>query len=196
MKWMSMLLALILLAGCDTVPLADMFPEWQVEWSTKEERDAWFEEQTALAETFLEESRNLLDEIAASIFETEVGMGFSELDVCPGYSADDIPHLDSFRRTSDKYRYSQGCSPINPELTLPDVSEDLDRLAKELCALHPSKISYRNNESGQRLEIAFADTEFPTAIFCSVYLYCEITSENPNEYTWTVKHDELWMFGL
>lgn len=202
MKKIFLLLALALLAGCTKEPAVDTpapGPEWEdqeVEWSTQEERDAWFDEQTALAEEFLEEHRELLNGIAAAILETEVAGQFSEFSICSVYSDDNTPYLDSFRRTSDEYRHSQGCDPITPELTLAGLSEGLDRLMTELCALCPLGLTYQNNEYGRSLEISFASTEFPTAILCDVFLCCDITQKNPDGYIWEVKQDEHCMYGL
>lgn len=199
MKQVFMLLALVMLVGCaapqpergSSETLAPSLGPDQydpnAEYATAEERDAWFDEQTSLAEEFLEEHRDLLDEISAAILETEVAEQYLYFIVCPGYSDGDTPHLDSFWRTSDEYRCEQGCHPIDPELTLAGLSEELDLLVNELCALRPMRITYQNNEYSHSLEIGFAVTTLPIAIFCSVSLRYEPTQENPNEYAWGVK---------
>lgn len=179
MKHIHLFLALALLAGCAAQPVAD----------TSEERNAWLEEQAALAGEFLDEHRDLLDEIAAVILETEIAEQYLEFYICPGYS-DDGPHLDSFRRTSDKYGCYQGCGAIDPKLTLAGLSVELDLLTKELCALRPMGISYSNKESVHSLQIGFAAESFSGgACLCDVNLDCEIDGAHD----WTVISDWHYM---
>lgn len=175
MKYIHLFLTLALLAGCAAQPVAD----------TSEERNAWLEEQAALAEEFWDEHRDLLDEIAAVILETELAEQYLEFYICPGDS-DDGPHLDSFRRTSDEYGCHQGCGAIDTKLTLAGLSVELDLLTKELCALRPMGISYRNKESVHSLQIGFAAESFSGgACLCDVNLDCEIDGAHD----WTVISD-------
>lgn len=208
MKQVFMLLALVMLAGCAApqpgkssaeTPAPSLGPDQydpNAEYATAEEREAWFEEQTALAEEFLEEHQELLNEISAAILETEVAEQYLYFIICPGYCDGDTPHLESFWRACDEYRYEQGCHPIDPELTLAGLSEELDLLANELCALHPMGITYKNGEYSHSLEIGFASSSFPGAFFCDVFLRCDIDQKETGGYTWEVTQHEFCMDGL
>lgn len=199
MKQVFMLLALVMLVGCaapqpergsSETPAPSLGPDQydpNAEYATAEEREAWFEEQAALAEEFIEDHHELLDKIAAAILETELAEQYLGFEISPGFQDDDMPYLESFRRVSDGYNCRQERGVLSPELTLDELSEELDLLAKELRAVRPMWITYETGENGRTLTLDFATTTLPIAIFCDVYLRYEPTQENPNEYAWGVK---------
>lgn len=201
MKCIFLLLALSLLAGCAVRPAVDasepvtptLKPYQESEESTPEERNAWLEEQTALAEEFLNEHRDLLDEIATVILETEIAEQYLEFYISPEYTDDSTPCLVHFWRTSEESGHYQGYNAAGPELTLAGLSEELDLLATELCVLRPMGISYSNTEYVHSLQIGFAAASFSGGKYlCDVSLDCQMDGAHD----WAVISDYHYMDGL